>query len=292
MFPIVNKQILAPDIRRIDVLAPVIARKIRPAQFVSVTPEEEDESIPLTVVDSDPHKGTISLIFQEIGATTKKLGALTLTEPIFSVLGPLGVPAEIQKVGVVVCIATGMGSAQILPVCRAFQKCGNKVIGIIGAKTKRSLVVESQMRIACEKIFITTNDGSYERRGLATDVLAQVIKDREVNLVYTIGSVDMMRAVCDLTRTKNIKTRVQLNPIMVDCMGMCGSCRVKIGNEIVLACLDGPEFDGHKVDFDDFEIRMKVFEENKEWHNRPVQIKAEKKESKTLTRFLSGILGK
>ncbi len=292
MYEILNKQILAEDVKRLDVSAPNIAKKIQPGQFVSVSPEEGDEHIPLSIVDTDPQKGVISLIFQEVGLTTGKLGTLPINESIFSILGPLGVPSKIDKKGVVVCVATGVGSAQILPICRAYRKAGNKVIGIIGAKTKRSLLLEAQMRLSCNKLLIATNDGTYERRGLATDILKEIVAQQKINFVYAIGSVDMMQAVCVFTKEKKIKTRVYLNPVMVDCMGMCGSCRVKVGGKILLACIEGPEFDGHKVDFQYFNIRMKAFEELDRWDNQKGLSSPKKSESGILTRFLSGILRK
>ncbi|MBF0521604.1 MAG: sulfide/dihydroorotate dehydrogenase-like FAD/NAD-binding protein [Candidatus Omnitrophica bacterium] len=289
MFEILNKQIVTQDIKRIDIYAPDIAKKVEPGQFVRVSPEEGDEHIPLSVVDWDRKKGTISFIFQEIGQTTGKLGSLPINEPIFSVLGPLGFASKIEKKGTVVCIATGIGTAQILPICRAYQKSGNKVIGIIGAKTKKNLLLEAQMRIACNKVFIATQDGTYERKGLATDVLKDLVHKKEVDFVYAIGSIEMMKEVCRLTQDNNIPTRVQLKPIMVDCLGMCGSCRVKVDNKIVFACVEGPEFDGHKVDFDDFIRRMKGFEESVPCPHK-TQFNQQKKESGPLMRFLSGIL--
>jgi ferredoxin/flavodoxin---NADP+ reductase len=289
-FKIINKQVLDDGVKRIDILAPNIARKIRPGQFVSVCPEENDEHIPLTVTSSDPERGHISLIFPELGQTTRKLGSLPINESIFSILGPLGLPAKIQKKGVVVCIASGMGIAQILPICRAFKDQGNKVVGIIGAKTKTALILEPQMRLACTKLLIATNDGSFERRGLATDVLEGFLNQNKVDLVYAIGVVDMMRTVCAMTAQRKIETLVRLNPVMVDCMGMCGSCRVKVGGEMVLACVEGPEFDGHKVDFEDLEIRMNAYEEPKEWGNQRSKPKPPRSEPKTLAKFLSGIL--
>jgi len=297
MFEIISKQILAEDIKRVDVFAPHIAKRVKPGQFVKVCPEEGDENIPLTVVDWDKQKETISLIFQEIGETTGKLGSLPINESIYSILGPLGVPSKVEKRGVVICVATGIGTAQILPICRAYGKEGNKIIGIIGAKTKRALMLEPQMRLACNRIQITTNDGSYERKGLATDILKEEIqkyeadkKDMRSLLVYAIGSGDMMQAVCDFTKKKNLKTLVQLSPVMVDCIGMCGSCRVKVDDKIVLACTDGPEFDGHKVDFDEFIKRSNAQKELDEWSNKKLPLRQKKKESKTLMRFLSDFL--
>jgi ferredoxin--NADP+ reductase len=202
----------------------------------------------------------------------------------------LGRPARVEKKGVVVCLAAGIGIAQILPVCRAFKEKGNKVVGVIGAKTKKALILEAQMRLGCHKLLIATEDGSYEKRGLATDVFQGFLEKNEVNLVYAIGSVDMMRAVCLLTRGKKVETLVRLNPVMVDGMGMCGSCRVKVGGKMVLACVEGPEFDGHRVDFKDLEIRMNAYEGSKEWGDRQSKLNPKRNGPKTLMKFLSGIL--
>lgn len=299
MFEIINKQILAKDIKMMEVYAPNIARKFKPGQFISVCPEEGDERIPLTIIDSDWDKGLISMIFQERGETTRKLGGMPIREPIFSILGPLGMPARIEKIGTVICIATGIGTAQILPICRAFKSAGNKVIGIVGAKTKKALMLEAQMRLSCNKFFIATNDGSYERRGFATDILETLINKYESEgvdtrsfLVYAIGAVEMMQSVCSLTREKKIKMLVQLTPVMGDCMGMCGSCRVKVGGETVSACTEGPEFDGHKVDFEDFSIRMNAFEESKECCNHRLGHNRNQNEPGILRKFLSDILKK
>lgn len=290
MFEIVTKQILAENIKRVDIHAPQIARKAQAGQFVSVSPEEGDERIPLSIIDCDSNKGMISLIFREVGETTGRLGSLPIGESVYSILGPLGKPAKISKKGIVVCVATGIGTAQILPICRAFKRAGNKVIGVIGAKNKKSLLLEPQIRIACEKILIATEDGSYENKGTATVTLQNLIEKDKVNLVYAIGSVEMLQAVSQATKKKNIKTMVHLNPMMVDCVGMCGSCRVKVGGKMVLACIDGPEFNGHKVDFNDYLIRKRAYEEIPEWQHQKLPLSLKRKESRTLTRFLSGIL--
>ena len=292
MFEIKKKLILAEHIKRIDVFAPEICRKVLPGQFVNVCPEEGSERIPLTVIDTDNTIGTISLIFQERGPTTKILGELAIGERISSILGPLGMPAKLDTKGLIVCIATDMGTAQILPICRAFRKDGNKVIGIIGASTKRELLLEAQMRLSCNKLHVVTEDGSYVRRGLATDILREIINEKSVDLVYAIGSMAMMLAVTGMTKKLKIKTRVQLNPLMVDCMGMCGACRVKVGGEMVLACCEGPEFDAHKVDFDDFITRQKAFKEIHKWHNQRFRSSQRKDEPGILAKFLSDILGK
>ncbi len=296
-FKIINKQSLGPDIKRLDIQAPEIARRVKPGHFVIVTPQEGAERIPLTVVEADLNRGLITLIFQEVGATTRQLGMLQINETVFGMLGPLGVPSVIEKLGTVVCITTGVGTAQILPICRAHKKTGNKVIGIIGAKAKKLLTLEAQMRLSCNNLFIATNDGSYMKRGLATDLFRELLNKEKIDLVHAVGSVDMMHSVVAMTRERKIKTRVSLNPVMIDGTGMCGSCRVKVNRKTVLACVDGPEFDGHQVDFEDLKVRMNAFQvlydkDGKEiecFNQKSTPSRAES-ESKTLTRFLSGIL--
>ena len=290
MFEITNKQILSEGIKRIDIYAPGIAKKVKPGQYVSICPQEGDERIPLTVVDWDLRKGTIALIFREVGETTGRLGALPINEAVCSILGPLGVPSDIEKRGLVVCIATDIGSSQILPICRANKSAGNKVVGIVGAKKKKALMLEAQMRLSCSRLYITTNDGSYEKKGLATDVLNKIIETEDVSFVYAVGSIDMMQAVCVLTKPKKIPTRVQLKPVMVDCMGMCGACRVKVGGKTVLACTEGPEFDGHKVDFKDLNLRIKALAKERPCHNQKFQPSHQKVGSKTLMKYLLDIL--
>ena len=181
-------------------------------------------------------------------------------------VGPLGRGAQMDKYGLVICVATGIGAAQILPICRGLKKKGNKVIGIIGAKSKKVLMLESQMRVVCDEIFITTNDGSYERKGLATGLLKELLNKYTVHRVYAIGSVEMMQAAAQMTKEKNIPLRVTLNPYMVNGLGLCGSCRVKIDGQFRLACVDGPEFDGHTVDYQDLSQRMNALE-SRSWEN-------------------------
>lgn len=289
MFKIINKQILTKNIKRLDIVAPNIAERVQPGQFVSVRPGSKEETIPLTVIDTDLSKGSITVIVREVGSTSRVLAGKSINDEVVSILGPLGVPAQIKKKGVVVCIATGIGSAQILPMCRSLRAVGNKVVGIIGAKTKRAVLMEAQMRLACNKLLIATEDGTYERRGMATDILSDLIERDTIHQVNAIGSADMMQSVCKITKRKRIKTYVQLNPVMIDCLGMCGSCRVVVGGKTVLACKDGPEFDGHRVDFENYKIRLQAFEEQK-WDNPKAQSSHGKKESKTLTKLFSGIL--
>lgn len=259
MFKIINKQLLNQNIKRLDIAAPRIAQQFLPGQYVMVTPFAESIPIPLTIVESDIRKGTISLIIHETTETTRQLGAFSIDQDIHLVLGPLGVPAVIRKFGLVVCVAHGIGAAHMLPICRALKKAGNKVIGIIGAKTKRAMMLESQMRIVCDDIYVTTNDGSYERRALASEFLKTFLDKQPVDCVYAAGSVDMMEAASSMTQEKNVPIFVTLNPMILDALGLSATCRVKVGGEIRLASIDGPHFDGHQVDFDYLKVRMDSF---------------------------------
>lgn len=261
MFKVVHKQIIALDIKRIDIAAPSIAAKSTPGQFVMVVPQQGYEAIPMSIIDADTRRGVISLIVHEVGKTTSVLGDLVIGHEVYSMVGPLGCPAVIEHYGVVICVATGIGAAQILPICRALKKKGNKVIGIIGAKSKKVLMLESQMRVVCDDIFIATNDGSYERKGLATQILDELLQKYKVNAVYAIGSVEMMQSASLKAQQKQIPIWVTINAYMVNGLGMCGSCRVKVQDGFKLACVDGPHFDGRVVDFKDIAARESAFKE-------------------------------
>jgi ferredoxin/flavodoxin---NADP+ reductase len=255
---------LAEGIKKFEIEAQKVAAKAQAGQFVMVIPQEKGERIPLTIADHDRDKGTITLIFQEAGFSTRQLGNLKIGQEISSVLGPLGHPTEIDNFGKVVCIGGGVGVAEVYPVSKALKDAGNKVIGIIGAKTKRMLILESQMRRVCNDLHITTDDGSYGTRGFVSDVLHNVVLSNppgSINMVYAIGPVPMMRVVAEMTRPYKIKTIVSLNPVMVDGTGMCGSCRVKVGGKTFFGCVDGPEFDGHQVDFAELQSRLGLFKE-------------------------------
>ena len=267
MYKIIHKQLSAQDIKKIDISAPLIASKALPGQFVMVTPVLGEHNFPMTIIDSDERRSMISLLVHEVGSASRKLGDLSIGESIYQLVGPLGRAAQMDKYGLVICVATGVGAAQILPVCRGLKKKGNKVIGIIGAKSKKVLMLESQMRVVCDEIFITTNDGSYERKGLATGLLKELLNKYTVHKVYAIGSVEMMQAAAQMTKEKNIPLRVTVNPYMVNGLGLCGSCRVKIDGAFRLACVDGPEFDGHLVDYQDLSQRMNALEP-RVWENQ------------------------
>ena len=284
-FKIIHKQIIAQDIKRIDIHAPQIASSACAGQFVFVTVTKEMHALQMCITDSDQKRGVISLIVHEVGRVTKALGDLSIGQPLVSVVGPLGKPAVIEKFGLVVCVATGIGAAQILPVCRALKKKGNKVIGIVGAKSKKVLMLESQMRVVCDEIFITTNDGSYERKGLATEVLKELFNTYKVDCVYAIGSVDMMQAATTMTKPKGIPIYVTLNPYMTNGLGLCGSCRVKVAGGFRLACVEGPQFNGYEVDFADLHLRMVGLKETG-WDNQNLLVKAPKKELATFVKSL------
>ncbi len=266
MFRIAHKEDLAKDITRITVEAPQVARKAQAGQFVIIIIDERGERIPLTLADWDKDKGTITLIFQKVGFTTKKLGTLNPGDYIEHVLGPLGHPTEVKKIGTVICIGGGVGIAEVYPVSRAFKEAGNRVLGIIGARSKELLILEDKMQKICDELFITTDDGSYSRKGFVTDALKELFDVVEKSthtkypdLIYCIGPVPMMKAVSELTRAYKVKTIVSLNPIMVDATGMCGSCRCSVGGKTVFGCVDGPDFDADQVDFDEIGKRLKLF---------------------------------
>jgi ferredoxin/flavodoxin---NADP+ reductase len=287
MYKVTQKQIIAENIKRIDIAAPDIVAKNFPGQFVMVTPLAESRAIPMAIVDADERKGVISFIVHEVGASTRSLGAMSIGQSVAKIVGPLGRPAVLDKYGLVICVATGIGAAQILPICRALKKKGNKVIGIIGAKSKKVLMLEAQMRVVCDELFITTNDGSYERRGLATQLVEELLEKYKVNAIYAIGSVEMMQAASRMAQQRNIPIRVTLNPYMTNGLGICGSCRVSVGNKIQLACTDGPEFNGYDVDFAYLQKRDEAMKENA-WdsQNRPASPR-----SNALTTFVKSFWG-
>jgi ferredoxin--NADP+ reductase len=262
MFRVIHKQVVVKNIKRMDILAEGIARCVKPGQFVMVRPQEKDEAIPLSVVEADSYKGTITVIFQEIGVTTGRLGALPINDTIYAVIGPLGRPAPINKVGQVICAATGISTAQALPVCRELRRAGNKVIGVIGAKNKRAIVLEPQMRLTCHKVFIATQDGSFERRGFATDVVKDLLAEESIQQVFAFGSTAMMEDICRFAAERSVASFIHLNPLMYCGIGRCGSCRVYLKDQQqVLACVDGPIFPGQMVDFTLWKNRMLAWKE-------------------------------
>lgn len=249
MFTIVEAKFLGPNVKQFEIEAPRIARAQRPGQFIILRLHEHGERIPLTIKASDVQKGTITIVVQGIGKTTIELNARKSGESILDVVGPLGKPSHIDKFGTAVVIGGGVGTAIALPTARALREAGNHVISILGARTKDLLILEEEVRAVSDEVFIMTDDGSYGEKGVVTVKLNELIANRSVDFVLAIGPIPMMRAVADTTRDKNIQTVVSLNSIMVDGTGMCGGCRVLVGNKSQFACVDGPEFDAHDVDF-------------------------------------------
>jgi ferredoxin--NADP+ reductase len=250
VFNILHAEFLAPGIKRFVIEAPRIARKQRPGQFVIVRIHEEGERIPLTIENSDPQKGTISIVVQSLGKTTTLLNSLGAGDHIMDVVGPLGKPSDIEKFGTVVVMGGGVGTAMAYPTAAALKQAGNKVISIVGARNKELVILEREMREVSDVLMITTDDGSYADKGFVTDKLRQLIQNGvPINLVLAIGPIPMMRAVADMTRSERIRTLVSLNPIMIDGTGMCGGCRVLVEGKSQFACVDGPEFDAHQVNF-------------------------------------------
>ena len=249
MFRIVKATPLAASVKQFEIEAPRIARKQQPGQFVIIRIHEAGERIPLTIKGSDPEKGTITLVVQAIGKTTSLLNELGTGDAILDVAGPLGKPSEIESYGRCVVIGGGVGTAIALPTAQALKEASNYVTAILGARTKELLILENEVRQASHEVFVMTDDGSYGQKGLVTDKLKELIELGVVDFVLAIGPVPMMRAVAEATRERGIKTVVSLNSIMVDGTGMCGGCRVAVDNESKFACVDGPEFDAHKVDF-------------------------------------------
>ncbi len=256
---ILSEEQLSPQIKRIKVHAPEIARKAKAGQFVILRVDAEGERIPLTLVDWNK-SGTITLIFQEVGVSTKKLGCLRSQDQILNLAGPLGKPSAIQKFGLAAVVCGGVGTAAAFPIAKALKKTGNTVISIIGARNEGLLILEKEMKEVSDELYISTDDGSKGHKGFVSDVLRCLIsKGYQFDIVYAIGPPLMMKTTSEVTRPYGIETIASLNPIMVDGMGMCGSCRVSVGGTIKFACIDGPEFNAHSTDFNELMGRLKIY---------------------------------
>jgi ferredoxin/flavodoxin---NADP+ reductase len=250
VFKIIHAEFLAPGIKRFVIEAPRIARKQKPGQFVILRIYEEGERIPVTIENSDAKRGTISIVVQAAGKTTHLLNSLETGDSILDVVGPLGKPSDVRNYGTVVVVGGGVGTAMAYPTAAALKRAGNCVLSIVGARNKELVILESEMRAVSDALMITTDDGSYADKGFVTDKLRQFIENgTRIDLVIAVGPIVMMKAVSEMTRKENIHTVVSLNPIMIDGTGMCGGCRVLIDGKSEFACVDGPEFDAHRVDF-------------------------------------------
>lgn len=266
---IVHKKVLAQAdgvrVTRLKVAAPFIAQKAVAGQFVVVMAGDKGERAPLTVVDKNRGKGTITLIVQEIGLTTKLLGKLSVGDTLYSLAGPLGHATEIKNYGRVILVGGGVGIAEIYPVAAALKAAGNHVTTILGAKTARLLILEAELKGIADEFYVTTDDGSAGKKGFTTDKLGELLAKQKYALVYAVGPIPMMKKVSRVTAQSGARTLVSLNSLMVDATGMCGSCRVTVGGEVKFACVDGPEFDAHLVDWEELEKRNRIYED-KEKH--------------------------
>lgn len=259
MNKILSKQQLSDKVFKLEVEAPLIARSRRAGHFVIVRVGDKGERMPLTIADADPVRGTITLVVQEVGLSSNRLCALAVGDSITDVVGPLGQATHIEQFGTVVCAGGGVGVAPMLPIVRALKAAGNRVITVLAARTKELIILEDEMRASSDEVVIMTDDGSYGRKGLVTAGVEEIINREHVDKCFAIGPAIMMKFVCDLTRRYGIPTDVSLNTIMVDGTGMCGACRVTVGGKTRFVCVDGPEFDGHEVDFDEMLKRMGAF---------------------------------
>lgn len=261
MFEIIAKKVLAPNVKLIKVKAPLISKKALPGQFVVLRIHEKGERIPLTIADRDLNEESITIVFQEVGKTTKLLGKLNVGDYILDLVGPLGNPSEIHNYRVIVGVGGGVGIAALYPILKALKEKGNYVISIIGGRSKEYVIFKEEIEKISDELYITTDDGSLGRKGLVTDVLKELLESKSINRIWAVGPTIMMKVVSDLTKRYKIPTIVSLNPIMVDGTGMCGGCRVTVGGIIKFTCVDGPEFDGHLVDFDELLLRLKTYKE-------------------------------
>lgn len=264
MFPILSTEWLAPEIKRLVVKAPRIARRQQPGQFVIVRVHDHGERIPLTISDTDSSCGSITLIVQGVGKTTKLINSLTAGTGLLDVVGPLGNPSRIQNHGTVVVIGGGVGAAIAFPTARALRAAGNRVLAILGARSRELVILERELGEISDELHVVTNDGTKGEKGVVTDPLRRLLAAEPVDLVLAIGPIPMMRAVAETTRPHRIHTIVSLNSIMVDGTGMCGGCRVLVGEQPRFACVDGPEFDAHRVDFDSLEQRNRMYRDSEE----------------------------
>jgi len=263
MFEIVKREEMAGGTVILnEIAAPLIARKAKPGQFVIIKANEEGERIPLTMADTDREKGTITIIYMVVGKSTALFKTLNVGDGYQDVIGPLGKATHLEKQGTVVCVGGGTGIAVLHPITRALKEIGNRVIGIIGARNRDLLILEDKMKSASHELHVCTDDGSYGRPGFVTEALKEILEKEDVKQVVAIGPVPMMKFVSRITQEYNVPTLVSLNPIMVDGTGMCGGCRVTVGGETRFACVDGPEFDGHEVDYDELMKRLQAYTED------------------------------
>ncbi len=260
-YKILSKKEICPNQYEITIDAPYVVRNAKAGQFIIFRVEEDGERVPLTIADIDKENGELTLVFMAVGYSTKKLAQLNVGDELVDIVGPLGKPTDIKKYGTVVCVAGGYGAAPCYLISKALKEAGNKVYMISGARTKDLLFWEDKMKAASTELYLTTDDGSYGIKGFGTTVLQDIMNREKVDYVIAVGPMPMMRAVAELTRGKGIYTEASMNPIMVDGTGMCGACRVTVGGETKFACVDGPDFDAHKIDFDEVINRTRIYKD-------------------------------
>ena len=260
-YKVLSKKELCPNQYEMVIEAPYIVRNAKAGQFIIFRVEEDGERVPLTIADSDKNTGALTIVFMAVGYSTKKLAELNTGDELLDIVGPLGQPTHIKKYGTVVCLAGGYGAAPCYLISKAFKEAGNKVYMIMGARTKDLIFWQDKMKQACSELFITTDDGSLGEKGFVTQVLERIINTEKVDYAISVGPLPMMRAVANLTKDKEIYTEASMNPIMVDGTGMCGACRLTVGGEVKFACVDGPDFNAHKIDFDEIINRSKIYKE-------------------------------
>ncbi len=260
-YEILKKVELCPNQYELTIKAPYITRNAKAGQFIILRVEEEGERVPLTIADFNREKGELTIVYMAVGYTTKKLAKLNVGDEIVDIVGPLGQPTHIENYGTVVCLAGGYGAAPCYLIAKAFKEAGNKVYMIMGARNKDLIFWNDKMKDACSELYITTDDGSLGTKGFVTGVMEDIMKREKVDYAIAVGPMPMMRAVAELTRGKGIKTEASMNPIMVDGTGMCGACRVTVGGKVKFACVDGPDFDAHEIDFDEVINRTRIYKD-------------------------------
>ncbi len=260
-YKIISKKELCLNQYELCIDAPHVVRNAKAGQFIILRVEENGERIPLTIADIDKENGLLTIVFMAVGYTTKKLAELDVGDELIDITGPLGKPTHIKNYGTVVCLAGGYGAAPCYLISKAFKDAGNKVYMIMGARNKDLIFWQDKMQTACDELYITTDDGSLGEKGFVTQVLERIINNEKIDYTIAVGPMPMMRAVANMTKDKNIYTEASMNPIMVDGTGMCGACRLTVDGEIKFACVDGPDFDAHKIDFDEVINRTKIYKD-------------------------------
>lgn len=263
-YKILSKVELCPNQYELKIEAPYVTRNAKAGQFIILRVNEHGERVPLTIADVDREKGELTIVYMAVGYSTKQLAQLNVGDEIADLVGPLGKPTHIEKFGTVVCLAGGYGAAPCYLIAKAFKEAGNKVYMIMGARNKDLIFWQDKMKSASTELFITTDDGSLGIKGFVTQVLEDIMSKEKVDYAIAVGPMPMMRAVANLTRDKGIYTEASMNPIMVDGTGMCGACRVTVGDEVKFACVDGPDFDAHKIDFDEVINRTRIYKDKEE----------------------------